>query len=314
MKRPIYKFKDFLRQRFPYPIRKLPLHTQLGCPHREKQIGQNGGCIYCYNPGFSSLVETMPDIRQQFVQGIQNARAQGFEGKFLAYFQTDTNTYGDPALLASYWKNIEDYPDDIVGLAIGTRPDCLSTDIFELLQAIGEKYMVWLELGLQSANDQTLTLINRGHDFACFENAISDCRAYDKILTCAHIILGLPGENVEDMRYTIQELNRLKVHGVKIHHLQVVKNTVLADWFHAGRVNVFSEMEYLELLLQLLPLLSPEIVVHRLIGDIRSDLLIAPRWTIPKTQIIQLLEQRLKDEGIYQGMKLHSKIKYEKAE
>jgi len=230
------------------------------------------------------------------------ARRNGFEGRFIAYFQTDTNTYAGIEVLEPWWREIEKYPDDIVGLAIGTRPDCLSAEILSLLSELGEKFMVWLELGLQSARDKTLKLINRGHDYACFVDAIQETQRYKNILICAHIILGLPGETEQDMLFTIQELNRLKLDGVKIHHLQVVKHTVLAKWYARGKVPVFDENQYVDLICRLLPYLASGITVHRLVGDIRKDLLIAPRWQLPKTRVIQMIEAKLRSEGKFQGM------------
>lgn len=301
MSRIIYRFKDFLNEHFSYPIRKLPIHTNLGCPHRNNRRGP-GGCIYCYNPGFSKLSTDLPDVPTQMRNGIARARENGFSGKFIAYFQTETNTYASIDILEPWWKSIEQYPDDIIGLAIGTRPDCLSEEILILLSEMGTKVMVWLELGLQSAHDRTLELINRGHDYSCFVDAIRLIKKHRNILICAHIILGLPGESQNDMLHTISEINRLELDGVKIHHLQVVKNTVLADWYWQGKVRVFNETEYVNLLIELLPYLSSKITVHRLVGDIRQELLIAPKWQLPKTRVIQLIEAGLKEENKYQGM------------
>lgn len=310
MQKIIYKFKDFLKERYSFPVRKLTLHTNLGCPHRENRTGK-GGCIYCYNPGFSALSSDLPDVSIQIQESIARARANNFTGKFIAYFQTETNTYAGIDVLEPWWREIENYPDDIIGLAIGTRPDCLSGDILSLLSEMGKKYMAWLELGLQSAHDRTLELINRGHDYACFIDAVQQTQKFKNILICAHIILGLPGETEQDMLFTIQEINRLKLDGVKIHHLQVVKNTVLADWHARGKVAVFTEKEYINLLVRLLPHLSSKITVHRLVGDIRSDLLIAPQWRIPKTQIIQRLENELKNAGKFQGMAIEDLVLFD---
>jgi hypothetical protein len=133
----IYKFKDFLNKRYPFPVRKLTVHTNLGCPHRENRIGK-GGCVYCYNPGFSNLTNNLPDVPAQIHEGIISARNKAFKGKFIAYFQTETNTYASIDVLKPWWRTIEKYPDDIVGLAIGTRPDCLSDEILSLLAEMGK--------------------------------------------------------------------------------------------------------------------------------------------------------------------------------
>jgi len=301
MKPTIYTFKQFLKKRFPWPVRKLPVHTNLGCPHRDNRTGA-GGCVYCYNPGFSSLSANLPDVRRQIADGIARSRAAGFAGKFIAYFQTDTNTYAPIEVLEPWWREIENHRDDIVGLAVGTRPDCLSDDALALLSKLGETFMVWLELGLQSAHDRTLERINRGHDVACFHRAVQQTRRYPHILICAHIILGLPGETPDHMIETLQTINRLNLDGVKIHHLQVVRHTVLADWYAQGNAPVYSAQEYIDLLVDLLPHLASRISVHRLVGDIRQDLLIAPIWDIPKSQVIQRVEQQMKSESRFQGM------------
>ena len=144
-------------------------------------------------------------------------------------------------------------------------------------------------------------LFRSGHDYACFEDAVKRIKRFSDLLVSTHIILGLPGESYSDMEFTISAINKLNLDGVKIHHLQVVKNTVLADWYSKGDVKVFSENEYINLLTELIPRLSPKISIHRLVGDIRDDMLIAPKWNLTKTQIIQLVEKGLKITGMYQG-------------
>ncbi len=296
----IYRFKDFLKDRYPFPVRKLPVHTHLGCPHRENRTGP-GGCVYCYNSGFSELPDHFIDVHRQMREGISRARQKGFSGKFIAYFQTDTNTYASVKILEPWWRSIYQFPDDIIGLAVSTRPDYLPEKTLELLAGIGRDRMVWLELGLQSANDRTLEWINRGHNYRCFAETVMQVKRYENILLAAHIILGLPGEDRADMLHTVTEINRLELDGVKIHHLQVVQKTVLADRYAEGRVKTFTEKEYIRLLIDLLPHLSPDISIHRLAGDTRDDLLIAPRWKLTKTTIIQRVESGLRETGKYQG-------------
>ena len=296
----IYTFKNFLKQQFAFPVRKIPVHTFLGCPHRENRIG-SGGCIYCENEGFSSVKPDLPDVLTQIKNGITYSRRRGFKGKYIAYFQTYTNTFANPDVLKSWFQSVLDFPDDIIGLSVSTRPDCLENVVIDHLSEISKLCMVWIELGLQSARDKTLKLINRGHDYACFEDAVKRIKRFSDLLVSTHIILGLPGESYSDMEFTISAINKLNLDGVKIHHLQVVKNTVLADWYSKGDVKVFSENEYINLLTELIPRLSPKISIHRLVGDIRDDMLIAPKWNLTKTQIIQLVEKGLKITGMYQG-------------
>ena len=147
MQRTICRFKNFLQERYPFPVHKLPIHTFLGCPHRENRTG-SGGCIYCYNPSFSTIDYSLPDeIPTQIQNNILRAKKKGFKGKFIVYFQTYTNTYADIEVLKPWWESIYNYAENIIGLAIGTRPDCLTDEMLALLSEIGKKYMVWLELG-----------------------------------------------------------------------------------------------------------------------------------------------------------------------
>ena len=299
MSQTYYSLKDYLRSRFACDVRKLALHAHPGCPHRRTP---EDGCVFCNESGFSDAGPHEKPVRDQIAEALAAAHRRGFRGKFIAYFQTGTNTLGEPVSLESRWRAVLEFPDDIVGLSIATRPDCLDDMHLGILDEIARSRMVWVELGLQSAKDETLRLINRGHDFAAFENAVLRIGRHPGIRSVAHIILGLPGETVEDMRNTVGALNRLNVDGVKIHHLQVVAGTVLANWYRHGRVRVFTEEEYADLLVTLIPLIDRKTVIHRLVGDIRTGLLIAPKWNRPKTRILQEVETRLRNAGLRQGL------------
>jgi radical SAM protein (TIGR01212 family) len=300
MERILYTLKQFLDDRFEVPVRKLPIHTYLGCPHRDAETGL-GGCIYCNESGFSNPEKQERNIRVQIQQGLSDARDSGKEGKYIAYFQTGTNTCAEPELLESWWRTVLEFPEDIIGLSVSTRPDCLADQDIRILSKLGQELMVWVELGLQSANDETLKRINRGHDVRSFLDAVDRLKAHPHLLTCAHIILGLPGETEADMEHTIQTLNHVGIHGIKIHHLEVVKDTVLADWFKEGRVSVLDEESYIRLMIRLIPRIRPDMVLHRLFGDIHSSMLIAPKWTSPKTRMIQKITEALESRNLYQG-------------
>lgn len=294
----IYRFKDFLDAHFPCAVRKLPVHTYLGCPHRQRG---EGGCSYCDNAAFSSMGDSAVSVSAQIEEGVARARRSGFTGKFIAYFQTQTNTNADTSVLTRLWRPIYDYREDIVGLSVSTRPDCLPDAVLGLLAELGRDFMVWLELGLQSAHDRTLALINRGHTFSCFKDAVERTKSYPGILTCAHIILGLPKEGEGEMRETVHALNRLKLDGLKIHHLQVVRGTPLEEVYRKGGVATFTAEEYVSLLAALLPYLSAQICLQRLVGEVKEEMLVAPKWSTPKTRIIQLVEQRMHEGGVWQG-------------
>ncbi len=289
----IRTFRSYLKERFPFPVKKIPIHTFLGCPHREGGTGK-GGCFYCNNASFASLGEARSlGVREQVRLGIERARQRGFRGKFILYFQTYTNTFAPVEVLEEQFGVAYEFRDDVVGLSVSTRPDCLEGDVLTLLSRYAKDFMLWLEIGLQTANDQTLRLINRGHDFATFRGAVERARRFEGILTCAHVILGLPGETREDMLNTIEWVNRLKLDGIKIHHLQVVKGTVFEEWYRQGRVRVMDWQEYLDLLLYLLPRLDPRIVVHRLVSDCPPSLLVAPHWDISKAEFLSRLYRHL---------------------
>jgi len=300
MERTIYTLKQFLDEHFEVPIRKLPIHTYLGCPHRDAKTG-HGGCVYCNESGFSDLEKQERNIRSQIQQGISDARDRGKQEKLIAYFQTGTNTCAEPELLEAWWRTVLEFPKDIIGLSVSTRPDCLSEENIAILSKLGREIMVWIELGLQSANDETLKRINRGHDVQSFLDAVNRVKVHQHLLTCAHIILGLPGETESDMEHTIQTLNQMEIHGVKIHHLEVVINTVLADWFQQGRVSVFDEESYIQLMVRLIPQIRPDMVLHRLFGDILTSMLIAPKWVSPKPRMIQKIIEALERQNLYQG-------------
>lgn len=294
-----YSFKKYLDQHFPFEVRKLPIQTHLGCPHRDKQTGQ-GGCIYCYEPAFSNLSQSMPSIEKQIETIFEREQRRNYEGKFMAYFQTGTNTYADIKVLEKYYKTIGSY-DQIVALAVSTRPDCLSEDIIQLLAEYAKKMMVWLELGLQSSHNKTLQFINRGHNFECYQNAVISVQKHSNINICSHIILGLPGESLTDIFETIQQFNSMHIKGIKFHHLQVVKNTLLEKLYQQNQITVFSKEEYMTLLIDVLTQISPDVVVQRLFGETQLEYLIAPRWLTPKVKLIQELEKQMKMLNLWQG-------------
>lgn len=302
MKQAYYSLRRFLQSHFDTEIRKLPLHTFLGCPHRDSESG--GGCIYCNDSGFSSINRQESQIRDQIVRGLTEAGNRGYTGRFIAYFQTGSNTCAEPDLLEAWWSTVLEFPQDIIGLSVSTRPDCLDSIHLDILNRLSEHLMIWLELGLQSANNQTLENINRGHDFGKFEQAVQLVKSHSDLHLVTHIILGLPGETKADMLHTIEALNRLAVDGIKMHHLQVVKNTLLAEQYRRGEVQVFDSSSYIQLLADLIPHVSERIVIHRLIGDTHPDLLIAPKWEKSKTQILQELDRQLSLAGLYQGQQV----------
>ncbi|MDI6781151.1 MAG: TIGR01212 family radical SAM protein [bacterium] len=304
--KPYFSFKQFLSQRFDFPVYKLPVDAGFTCPNRDGRVGY-GGCSYCYNPGFSPAVSGKDDTSrtpisvQEQIQGlIQKSKRKG---KFLVYFQPYTNTYETPERLRLLYDDALQNRD-VVGLCLGTRPDCVGNDTLSLIEEYAKNWHVWLEYGLQSVHDHTLKRINRGHTFAQFEDAVSRTIGRN-IFICVHIILGLPGETRDDMIATIKTLSRMGIHGIKIHHLHVIKNTPLADEFYQEMVKVFTIEEYIPLLCDMLEYLSPEITVQRLFGEVLDDkLLVAPCWKKPKVSILSAIEAEFLRRRSFQGYRM----------
>jgi len=295
-----FTFNQFLREQFGIKVQKISLDAGFTCPNRDGKVGY-GGCIYCHNPGFvAATPHRSKKIREQIEIAMISAKKRRFKGKFLAYFQAYSNTYAPVDTLKQlYDEALED--DEIVGLSVGTRPDCVSEEVLSLLERYALRYLVWIEYGLQSAHDKTLKLINRGHDFKCFRDAVK--RTRDRgIYICAHVILGLPGEDEEKMYETIRILSDLKIDGIKLHHLQVVKQTVLEDRYRNGGIRVFSRDEYISLVCNIIERLPSGMVIHRLMGDVRPGLLVAPDWKMPKTEIIARVDKELERRNTYQGI------------
>ncbi|HOC94085.1 MAG TPA: TIGR01212 family radical SAM protein [bacterium] len=295
-----YAFSDYLKGRFGCKVYKISIDAGFTCPNRDGSMGE-GGCIYCNNQGFSpNTRRERASISEQTRRGAEFMRARYKAEKFLAYFQAFTNTYAPlDTLRRSYSEALA--CEDIVGLSVGTRPDCVPDDVLDLLASIGQNKETWIELGLQSAHDRTLELINRRHNVASFIDASR--RAIDRgsLKICGHIILGLPGETRDMMLDSARLLSNLGVHGVKIHLLHILKDTPLADAHSRGEIPVFKFEEYVSLVCDYLELLSPDIVIQRLTADGPSDLLIAPAWAMEKKRAIDAIEKELLKRDTRQG-------------
>lgn len=298
-----YRLSTFFRNKFGEPVYKIPLNAGFSCPNRDGTIGSKG-CSYCYNPSFSPCHnrETSTSITGQLEQGKKKKN----QGLYLAYFQSYTNTYAPLEQLKKVYDEALACPE-IIGLSVATRPDCISAEIIDLLESYTRRKHIWIEFGLQSAHDPTLEKISRGHSAAAFTNAVELTRGRG-LYICAHIILGLPGETGAMMLETIEFLNRLKVDGIKFHHLQVIKHTRLAVEYEEGTLSVYNKAaDYIPILCDCLERLSPAIVVHRLASQVTSEeLLIAPHWPESAGQIAAAVEQELKRRRTCQGyLKMH---------
>jgi len=285
---------SYLREVFGRTLRKVSLDPGFGCPNRDGTIGE-GGCAFC---NMESFVPGQVSADADPMDQIRRAREGRGDEPFIAYVQVGTGTYTTPERFRELVDGICGLPG-VSGLFIGTRPDCVDGDLLDVLMPWIYRKLVWLELGLQSANDNTLRLIGRGHDVESFTTARELARARG-IPVLAHVILGLPGEGPDEMMGTARYLAGQQVEGVKIHHLQVIKGTQMEQIFRAGEVSPLTMDSYPGLVsgfLERLPLFT---VVHRLAADAMGDLLIAPLWP-DRAKVIETIREHMVEEGRWQG-------------
>jgi radical SAM protein (TIGR01212 family) len=297
-------FTTHLRQTFGCRVHKVSIDAGFTCPNRDGGVAV-GGCIYCNNASFSPGNKRL-SVTDQLEQGKLVLRRRYGATKFIAYFQAYTNTYRD----IEHLKRLYDEAlacEDIVGLSIGTRPDCVADDVLDLLADYASRTYLWLELGLESGHDQTLALLNRGHTVDAFNDAVSRAQLRNLRL-CAHIILGLPGETTDDMRETIQHLADLRLDAVKLHHLHVVQHTVLEKMYQRGEVPLLSLDDYAALVVDCLEYLPPEMIIMRLMGDAPRAMLDAPTWSQDKQSVLQCIERELQRRDTYQGKRCLSQV------
>ncbi|MBN1355766.1 TIGR01212 family radical SAM protein [bacterium] len=288
---PFLTFNRYLQNRFGERVQRVPVHAGMTCPNRDGTLGRDG-CIYCENRSFHSFRTSGKSLEDQIRDGMDRAKRRYGARKFLVYFQTFTNTYAPIESLRDLYSTACAFPD-VLGLMIGTRPDCLSEEVLDLLTEFDRRTMVWLEIGMQSRHNRTLRLIRRGHDFAATTDAVN--RIHSRNLPVAvHLILGLPGETVEDMVETGKAAAELSIDGVKLHHLHAVKGTELERMWRAGQWTPLSETEYIRAAAAVLAQLPAETVVMRLVGECPDDLLVAPKWTWSKHRIRKEIEKELK--------------------
>jgi uncharacterized protein len=296
---PYRSLKAYLTTQFSERVQKITLDAGLTCPNRDGQIGW-GGCIYCNHRGSGTGAHSLGySITRQLEEGIARVGQRYQARKFMAYFQSFSNTYAPLEELRRLYEEALAHPQ-VVGLSIGTRPDCLSPELIKVLSSYTRTHNIWLELGLQSAHDRTLQFINRGHDAACFVNAVnmtSDCGLH----VVAHVILGLPQESRADMLATARFLSALPVNGVKIHLLYVIKDTPLARLFVDDHYTPLSQEEYVDLVVDFIELLPPQMVIHRLTGDPHPDELLAPQWCLGKTAVLNHIKHTFIRRQTFQG-------------
>jgi hypothetical protein len=285
--------------KFGCKVWRVSVDAGLGCPHRDPSRGRQG-CIFCDPASFSpSRRLASSSITAQLEAGIRRLRARHKVDRFVAYFQPGTNTCGPPARLRALYEEAVAYPE-VVGLAIGTRPDCVRDEVLDLLAELAARTWLGVEYGLQTIHDRTLRWLGRGHCYADFLDAArrSGNRGFE---IGAHVILGLPGESREDMRATAGELARLGINAVKLHNLHAVRGTRLADMLAAGQVHLPEMAEYVAYVADFLERLPPTCVIDRLSGDAPAEYLVAPRWCLDKSAVRAAIESELDRRGTWQG-------------
>jgi radical SAM protein (TIGR01212 family) len=307
MKNPAAKrynsFSDELKRVFGCRVQRISLDAGFSCPNRDGVLDTEG-CIFCSGSG-SGAYSIRRDLSAagQIEDGKEVMRRKYKAQRFIAYFQAYSSTYAPVDQLRRLYAEALSVAD-VVGLIVATRPDCVPDAVLDYLQELSRQTYLWLELGMQSIHDRSLTLINRRHDHASSVDAVQ--RAASRgIRVCAHVILGVPGETRKEMLAMAGELNRLGLNGVKLHLLHVMKGTRLAEMYERGEVQLLDRDEYAGLVCDFLEQLDPRILIHRLTGDGGHDNLVAPLWSLKKFEILNLIDTELERRGTRQGSRFN---------
>ena len=293
-------YNTYLREIFGERVQKIPLDAGLNCPNRDGTVSENG-CIFCdgRGSGTGALIIRGMSIDEQIKEGRSFIERRYGSKKYIAYFQSFTNTYGSVAQLKALYDQALGHRG-MVGLSVATRPDCVNPKILNLLNSYQKDYLVWLEIGLQSAHDSTLSKINRGHDVARFDKSLRMVNDFG-LNVCIHIILGLPGETRKMMLETARFLADRHIHGIKIHQLYVIKGTPLASKYEKGEYHCLEKNQYIDLVVDFLELLPSDMVIQRLTGDSVSSELVAPPWAKEKSANLNCIRKRIKERQTWQG-------------
>ena len=285
----------YLRNTFGEKIFKVSINAGFTCPNIDGKVAY-GGCTYCSKEGSGDfagnpkddLIKQFNDIKEMMLRKWPNA-------KYIGYFQAYTNTYAPLEVLKEKYETIL-AQDDVVGLSISTRPDCLEDDVLEYLAELNERTNLWVELGLQTIHDSTSKIINRGHDYKTFLEGVEKLKSKN-IKTVVHIINGLPGEDYNMMMETAKAVADLNVHGIKIHLLHVIKNTPMARMLEKNMMSLMTQDDYVNLVCDQLEILPPEMVIHRLTGDGKKEDLVGPLWSLKKWEVLNAIDDTMKARG-----------------
>ena len=294
-----HTFNEYLKNKFGEKVYRVSLDAGFDCPNRDGTLAK-GGCTYCDEGSRAPGINPTLSIREQMTAGMERMYRRYNAKKFIAYFQAFTNTYAPTTILRERYFTAMNFPE-VVGLSVSTRPDTVEESALHLLDEISAEKEVWLELGLQTIHDATQKKLNRWHTYAQFLDALDRARHKQGLKICVHVILGLPGETIEQMKQTIDSVSLLPIDGIKIHLLHVIRNTVLHKVYLQGKLPTLAEDEYISLVCDFLEKLPPSVVIHRVTGEAEPAKMIAPLWVLNKQRVLKHIEEELIRRGTTQG-------------
>lgn len=296
-------FSEYLKKKFGAKVYKVTIDAGFSCPNRDGTLSVHG-CLFCDESGsFSQSHSNLLSIPEQIQTEMDFLRDRFKAEKFMSYFQAYTNTYKPVKELEKIYRESLNHPD-IVGISIGTRPDCIDDEKLSLINSFAPEYYTWIEYGLQSANNKTLKMINRGHDLDCFLRGFEQTRKYSGINICVHVILNL-FETYEEMMNTARLLSKIEPDGVKIHMLCALENTKLEKIYQQGKLKLMTEDEYVSIVCDFLELLPPQTTIHRMAGNGLRTALVAPQWIGRKLDTLNRINLELFQRGTRQGSRYH---------
>lgn len=303
MNKPLYNdYGSWLRRQFPFRVQKISIDAGFSCPNRDGKVS-HGGCTFCDNRTFNpSYCKPEKTIAEQISEGKEFFARKYPDMKYLAYFQAFSNTYAPLDTLRRRYEEALSQ-DGVVGLIIGTRPDCVDAPLLKYLEDLNRQCFLTVEYGIESVSDTTLLRINRGHDFECSRRAVTATHERG-ILTCGHIILGLPGENAEDNIRQAATVSALPLDILKLHQLQIIRGTQLAEEYARQPFKLYTADEYIDLVTAYIEHIREDIVLERFVSQSPADLLIAPKWGLKNHEFTNLLVNHMRAVGAYQGKKL----------
>ena len=296
-------YNRVLKDLFDARVYKIGLRQDFTCPNRDGKVAV-GGCIYCNNASHTPQdYRPRTSVTEQLEKGAAAIQKRHRAEKFIAYFQSYTNTYDSVSKLEKLYREALDFPG-VVGLSIATRPDCVPDDVLTLISDLACHTYLWLELGLESMSDRTLQWVNRGHGLREFTDAVGRCK--DRGLRiCTHLILGFPSDSREQILATPDLLNRLQIDGIKLHNLHIIKNTVLEKYYNAESFSLLSQEQYVSLVVDFLERLNPQMSVHRLTGETYRAITVAPDWSVNKIGVHNAIHKEIETRDSWQG-RLHA--------